>query len=116
MKTLTLTIALNFLAAIAFSQTTSVSSVSAYTTVQSDETDTVSITDSIVDDLFKLHIIKERNHVSFNLKHNAFKVNDNVQSQEVLEKFKKKYHIVKGYSIAYAKTKGSTSTSITKRD
>jgi len=54
--------------------------------------------------------------VTFFLDVDMLEVNHKKQPAGTLDVFKKKYHIVKGYSIFYAKTKGSTSTSITKKD
>ncbi len=72
------------------------------------------LTDSIINDLLQMKLITDKNHVSFALSNEKFKVNDKEQAKEVFEKFKSKYHIVKGYSIAYAKSGNSKSTSIVK--
>lgn len=69
---------------------------------------------NIIEDLFRMKIITDKKQVAFALSYDKLEVNNKRQPQEVLEKFKLKYHITKSYSIAYAKTETSTSTSIVK--
>jgi hypothetical protein len=110
-------IALGFLTGIAISQTTIDSSGSKLIgEALADLEPSKQLTDSIVNDLVKLRIIKDQNDVTFFLDVDMLEVNHKKQPAGTLDVFKKKYHVVKGYSIFYAKTKGSTSTSITKKD
>jgi uncharacterized protein YlxW (UPF0749 family) len=69
---------------------------------------------NILNDLLAMKIITNKDVVAFTLSMDHMEVNSKKQSDAVLETFKFKYHIVKGYSIEYAKAKNSTSTSITK--
>jgi hypothetical protein len=117
MKKLTLMIALGFLTDVAVSQTTIDSSANALIgAALADLEPDKQLTDSIVNDLLKLRIITDQTNVTFYLNPEMFEVDHKKQPAGTLDVFKKKYHIVKGYSIFYAKTKGSTATSITKKD
>ncbi|MES2133099.1 MAG: hypothetical protein V4506_12165 [Bacteroidota bacterium] len=117
MKTLTLIIAFGFFRTGAISQNTIDSSDSIVVSEILEELEpSKQLTDSILNDLVKLKIIKDQNNVAFSLNYDKFEVNNKKQPTEILEVFKKKYHITKGYSVSYAKTKGSTSTSIIKKD
>lgn len=69
---------------------------------------------NILNDLLAMKIINNKDVVAFSLSMDHMEVNSKKQSDAVLEVFKSKYRIVKGYSIVYAKAKNSTSTSITK--
>lgn len=69
---------------------------------------------NILNDLMSMKIINNKEVVAFSISNDKMEVNNKKQSDAVLEKFKSKYHIVKGYSIAYAKAKDTVSTSITR--
>lgn len=68
----------------------------------------------ILNDLMAMKIISNKDVVAFSLSIDSMEVNNKKQPDAVLETFKSKYHIVKDYSIVYAKAKNSTSTSITR--
>jgi len=69
---------------------------------------------NILNDLLAMKIINNKEVVAFSLSADKMEVNNKRQPDAVLETFKSKYHIVKGYSIVYAKAKDSISTSITR--
>lgn len=69
---------------------------------------------NIIEDLFRMKIITDKKRVAFALSYDKLEVNNKKQPEEVLEKLKLKYHITKSYSVAYAKSETSTSTSIVK--
>lgn len=68
----------------------------------------------ILNDLMAMRIINNKDVVAFSISTDKMEVNNKRQPDTVLETFKSKYHIVKGYSIVYAKAKDSISTSITR--
>ena len=72
------------------------------------------VVEQILNDLLKMKLISTKDKVSFMLTNDKFEVNDKLQSEEIFQKFKKKYHLVKGYTISYSKYGSSTSTSIVK--
>lgn len=82
--------------------------------IQEDITPANDVAGQIVNDLLKMKLVTTKDKVSFKLTNEKFVVNDALQSEEIFQKFKKKYHIVKGYTISYSKDGGSTSTSIVK--
>ncbi len=69
---------------------------------------------NILNDLMAMKIINNKDVVAFSISTDKMEVNNKRQPDSVLETFKSKYHIVKGYSIVYAKAKDSISTSITR--
>jgi septal ring factor EnvC (AmiA/AmiB activator) len=69
---------------------------------------------NILNDLMAMKIIDNKDVVAFSISTDKMEVNNKRQPDAVLETFKSKYHIVKGYSIVYAKAKDSISTSITR--
>jgi hypothetical protein len=76
--------------------------------------DSENLIQNILNDLLAMKIINNKDVVAFSLSMDDMNVNNKKQSDAVLEVFKSKYHMVRGYSIVYAKAKNSTSTSITK--
>lgn len=83
-------------------------------TLATSKSDSEEMIQNIIEDLFRMKIITDKRRVAFALSCDKLEVNNKKQPEEVLEKFKLKYHITKSYSIAYAKTETSTSTSIVK--
>lgn len=69
---------------------------------------------NILDDLLEMKIINNKEVVAFSISADEMRVNNKKQPDAVLEKFKAKYHVGKGYSIVHAQSMGNTSTSITK--
>lgn len=69
---------------------------------------------NILDDLLAMKIINNKDVVAFSISVDEMQVNNKKQPDAVLEKFKSKYHVEKGYSIVHAKSMGNISTSITK--
>ncbi len=69
---------------------------------------------NILNDLLAMKIIHNKEVVAFSISTDKMEVNNKKQPDSVLETFKSKYHIVKGYSIVYAKAKDTVSTSITR--
>ena len=113
MKTLIGILAFGFCSTQAFSQTATAFAGSSSTGATALESKNSEKTiQSIIDDLVKLHIITDRNKVSFSLSYDAMKVNDKKQSEETLDTFRKKYGIGKSDSINYAKDHNTVSTSI----
>ncbi len=68
----------------------------------------------ILNDLLAMKIITNKEVVAFSISIDQMEVNNKKQSEAVLETFRSKYHIVKGYSIVYAKARNTVSTSITR--
>lgn len=68
--------------------------------------------DEIINDLYEMKLITNKETVSFNLSNEKMEVNNKKQSNEVHEKFIKKYKVSKGNSIACSKNKSSSSISV----
>lgn len=66
----------------------------------------------IVDDLLAMKIIHNKEELAFSLTADKMEVNNQRQNESVLEKFRAKYHVTKGQAIAHARTRHSSSTSI----
>lgn len=69
---------------------------------------------NILDDLLAMKIINNKDVVAFSISTDEMRVNNKKQPDAVLEKFKSKYKVGKGYSIVHAQSMGNISTSITK--
>lgn len=67
---------------------------------------------NIVNDLYAMKIVHDKKELAFSLTVDKLIVNNQRQSESVLEKFRTKYHITKGQSIAHARNHSSSSTSI----
>lgn len=70
------------------------------------------LTDEIINDLFEMKVISNKEIVSFSLSNDKFKVNNVLQPQTILQKFITKYKVSKGTAIACSKNKLSSSISI----
>lgn len=79
---------------------------------RSDDTQDV-LVQEILNDLLSMNIIRNKEEVAFSLTFDRMDVNNKRQSDAVLEKFRSKYHVTKGQAIAHARTRNSSSTSVT---
>ena len=77
-----------------------------------DIVDNENVVDKIIDDLYQMKLITSKEKVSFSLSNDKMEVNNKKQPDDIFQKFKTKYSISKGTSIACGKNINNSSTSI----
>jgi hypothetical protein len=77
------------------------------------DTENEKLVEKILDDIIAMQLATDRETIAFSLSETKMEINNKKQSEEILKKFKAKYKIEKGLTIAYARTSNSTALSIT---